>query len=124
MTVGWQEIRAEARAKVHEAFGVAATYYAPGSSDGEPVTVRYHTRTWIGGDLDREGYAEQYEDANRIVLDTEEVTPEYKGRVALPSGDVLYLEVAERQDGSRFQVWNVMRQRYIAPPPPPPAPGP
>ena len=96
---------------VHATFGVAATYYAPGSSVGIPVTVRHHTTTWTGGDLDREGYAEQIEDVNRIVMDTAEVMPIYKGKVVIGNGDVLYLEVAERQDAGRFQVWNVVRQR-------------
>lgn len=109
--MNWQEIRANARDAVHATFGVAATYFAPNSSDGVPVTVRHHTRTVVGGDLDREGYGEQVEDVNRIVLDTSEVTPAYKGRVEFENGDVLYLEVAERQDAGRYQVWNVLRQR-------------
>lgn len=109
--MGWQETRAAAREVAHATFGVDATYYAPGSSTGVLVKVRHHTRTWIGGDLDREGYADQYEDVNRIVIDTVQVTPAYKGKVVLAGGDVLYLEVAERQDGGRFQVWNVVRQR-------------
>lgn len=109
--MNWQEIRASARDVVHSTFGVGATYFPPGSEDGTPVTVRHHTRTVVGGDLDREGYAEQIEDVNRIVLDTEEVTPAYKGRIEFENGDVLYLEVAERQDAGRYQVWNVIRQR-------------
>lgn len=121
--MGWQDIRAEARSVVHTTFRVPATYFPPGSGDGVAVMVRHHTVTAVGGDLDREGYAEQIEDVNRIVFDTEQVTPEYKGKVVLGNGDVLYLEVAERQDGSRYQVWNVLRQRYV-PPPPAPAPPP
>lgn len=122
--MGWQDIRAAARDVVHTTFGVAALYYAPGSAVAVPVTVRHHTTMLMGGDLDREGYGEVVEDVNRIVLDTTEVTPAYKGRVVIPNDDVLYLEVAERQDAGRYQVWNVLRQRYVAPPPPPPAPAP
>lgn len=122
--MGWQDIRAAARDVVHTTFGFAATYYAPGSAVAVPVTVRFHTAMWTGGDLDREGYAEQVEDVSRMVFDTDEVTPQYKGKVVLANGDVLYLEVAERQDAGRYQVWNVLRQRYVAPPPPAPAPAP
>jgi hypothetical protein len=122
--MGWQEIRAASRDVAHATFGLPATYYAPGSLVGVPVTVRHHTAIWLGGDLDREGYAEKVEDVNRIILDSEEVTPEYKGRVVLANGDELYLEVAERQDASRYHVWNVLRQRYIASLPPAPAPAP
>lgn len=122
--MGWQDIRAAAREVVHTTFAVVATYYAPGSVVAVPVMVRHHTAMWTGGDLDREGYAEQIEDVNRLVLDTEEVTPQYKGKVVLANGDVLYLEAAERQDAGRYQVWNVLRQRYVAPPPPAPAPAP
>jgi hypothetical protein len=107
----WREIKASSRDVVHSTFGVTGVYYPPGSDDGTDVIVRHHTGTVIGGDLDREGYGEQIEDINRIILDTEEVTPAYKGRVEFPNGDVLYLEVAERQDAGRYQVWNVMRQR-------------
>lgn len=119
--MGWQETRAAARDVVHATFGVAATYFPPGADpedegEGTPVTIRHHTATWTGGDLDREGYAQQIEDINRIVMDTEEVTPAYKGKVVLANGgDVLYLEAAERQDAGRYQVWNVLRQRYVAP---------
>lgn len=123
--MGWQGIKAAARDIVHVTFGVPAIYYAPGSAVPVPVTVRRHTSTWTGGDLDREGFGEQIEDVNRMVFDTWEITPEYKGKVVLSNGDVLYLEVAERQDAGRYQVWNMLRQRYVAPPPPPsPAPGP
>jgi len=111
MTVGWQEIRAAARDTVHSTFAGAATYYAPGSVVAVPVTVRHHTATVVGGDLDREGYAEQIEDVNRVIMDTTEVTPVYKGKLVMSNGDVLYLEVAERQDAGRYQVWNVLRQR-------------
>lgn len=120
--MGWQDIRSQARDVVHATFCVPATYFPPGSDEGVTVTVRRHTVTAVGGDLDREGYAEQIEDVNRIVLDTEQVTPEYKGKVVLSSGEVLYLEVLERQDDSRYQVWNVLRQRYIPPPPAPVSP--
>lgn len=109
--MGWQEIRAAARDRVHEAFGGGATYFAPGSSEGVAVTIRHHTATVVDGDLDREGYAERIEDINRVVLDTDEVTPAYKGKLVLANGDVLYLEVSERQDAGRYQVWNVLRQR-------------
>jgi hypothetical protein len=122
--MGWQDTRAAARGVVHATFGIPATYYAPGSAVGVPVRVRHHTAMWTGGDLDREGYAEQVEDVNRIVLDSTEVSADYKGKVVLGNGDVLYLEVAERQDAGRYQVWNVLRQRYVAPPPPAPAPAP
>lgn len=100
-----------ARDVVHDTFNVEANYFPPGSSVATAVKVRLHTRSVVGGDLDREGYGEQFEDVNRIVLDTEQITPAYKGRVEFANGDVLYLEVAERQDAGRYQVWNVLRQR-------------
>jgi hypothetical protein len=110
--MGWQETRAAARDVVHSTFGVEATYFAPGSATPVPVHVRHHTGTVQQGDLDREGYGEVIEDVNRIVLDTTEVTPAYKGKVVFVNGDVQYLEVMERQDGtSRYQVWNVLRSR-------------
>lgn len=108
--MGWRDIKASARNVVHSTFADAALYFAPGSLSGTDVTVRHHTRTEVFGDLDREGYAQQIEDINRIVIDTEEVTAVPKGRVVLPSGDELFLEVMERMDDSRYQVWNVIRK--------------
>lgn len=108
--MGWQEIKALAKDVVHATFKVPATYYAPGSSTPIDVTVRHHMRTMVFGDLDREGFGQQIEDINRLILDTDEITPAANGKVVLGNGDELYLEVMERQDASRYQVWNVIRK--------------
>ena len=116
--MGWQDIRAAARDVVHSTFGVAATYYAPGSAVPIPVTVRFHTGTAVGGDLDNRGYAEQIEDVNRVIFDTQDealveagIMPAYKGKVVFVGGVTVYLEASERQDGARYHVWNVVRDR-------------
>lgn len=109
--MGWRETRATARDAVHAAFGVPATYYAPGSETAVPVNVRHHSQIVPSGDLEREGYADQIIDVNRVVFDTTEVSPVRKGRVVMPDDDVLYLEVFERLDSGRYAVWNVVRER-------------
>lgn len=81
---GWSDIRAEARATVHETFGLTASYLAPGS--GSPtlsVSVRWHYGAVRHGDLDREGYAQVQEGQHRLVFDTLEVTPERNARVTV-----------------------------------------
>ena len=73
---GWATFRAEARAAVHEAFGLPATYLAPGSV-GSPLslTVRWHASAIRHGDLQSGGYAEVRDPVDRLVFDTTEVEP-------------------------------------------------
>lgn len=68
---GWATFRAEARAAVHEAFGLPATYLAPGSV-GSPLslTVRWHASAIRHGDLQSDGYAEVRDPVDRLVFDT------------------------------------------------------
>lgn len=110
--MSWQEVRTAARDLVHEVFAANANYFAPGSAVPVPCNVRRHTRTVLQGDLDREGYAQQFEDVDRIVIDTQEVaSPARRGRVVMANGDEFWLEVLERVDDGRYQVWNVVGQR-------------
>lgn len=86
--MGWAETRGLARAAVHEAFGLSATYLPPG---GGPtitgLTVRWHSRTVRHGDLDREGYAQVQEDVNRIMVNTAEVPDPERGAIITLTDD-------------------------------------
>lgn len=83
---GWSDIRAEARAAVHETFGLPASYLAPGGgSPALSISVRWHYGAIRHGDLSRDGYAQVQEGQHRLVFDTLEVVPE-RNAVVLVEG--------------------------------------
>ena len=87
---GWSELRAAARATVHETFGLPASYLAPG--EGVPallISVRWHYGAIRHGDLNRDGYAQVQEGQHRLVFDTLEVTPERNAVVAVEGVEYL-----------------------------------
>lgn len=82
--MAWADIIAEARAAVHEEFALPATYTAPQvGAVPLPITVRWHTNSVRHGDLDREGYAQQNEDINRMIFLADQVVPARNGVVVL-----------------------------------------
>lgn len=74
--MAWIDIVQQARAVVHETFKRDALYYPSSdvSGSGVPVSVRLHDSQVMTGDLDREGYSQVYEDVERLVFLTSEVT--------------------------------------------------
>ena len=82
----WDELRRLTRTAVHSTFAFPATYTAPGGAPPVQIMARLHTRAIRFGDLDREGYAQVFEDANRVVIDLAEVTPVRLGQIDFGSG--------------------------------------
>jgi len=100
--MGWAETRAAARLAVHEQFGLPATYTAPDvGAVALPITVRWHTKSVRHGDLDREGYAQQNEDVNRMLFNRLEVTPVRNGIVVL-EGVAYAVDFVLPNDGTQF----------------------
>lgn len=85
----WAEIKTAARQAVHETFKRAAVFTPV--STGIPVDVfaRLHPNVKKFGDLDREGYAEVYEDVTRVVFDAAEVPSPARGDA------VMFIETGE-----------------------------
>jgi hypothetical protein len=109
--MGWAELRAAARATVHEQFGLPATYTAPDvGAVALPITVRWHTKTVRHGDLDREGYAQQLEDVNRVLFDRTQVTPARNGVLVL-EGSTYYVDFLLPAEGTQFIPADVVRVR-------------
>jgi hypothetical protein len=105
--VAWDDIRQDARLAVHSEFGRAADYLAPGETVPVACTVRFHTRVVRQGDLDREGYAEVYEDVNRIVFLRSEVTPVRRAVVTLDAKEYT-IDTVEPSDDGLLAVCNVV----------------
>jgi len=111
----WGELRAAVRSTVHAVFARVATYQSPAYPAGYPptfamqqgtqalnpvdITVRLHTNIEVFGDLDREGYAQQSEDVNRMVFLSEEVVPARGGIVTMDDGSVYQIRHVLPADG-------------------------
>lgn len=107
--MSWAQIRSEARADVHAAFGLSASYTPPGGATLSGILVRWHTRSMRHGDLDREGYGQVNEDINRLILDTNDVpAPVRNALLVLEDGTSYHIEYVLPYDG-RFVPCDVVR---------------
>ena len=111
----WGELRAAVRNTVHSVFARSATYQSPSYPAGHPptfamqqgtmavnpvdITVRLHTNIEVFGDLDREGYAQQAEDVNRMVFLSADITPARGGIVTMEDGSVYQIRHVLPADG-------------------------
>lgn len=84
----WDELRRQTRQAVHATFAFPATYTPPGGGASVEINARLHTRAVRFGDLDREGYAQVFEDVNRVVLDLAEVSPVNRAQIDFGDGRV------------------------------------
>ena len=109
--MGWADTRAAARLAVHQEFGLPATYTAPDvGAVPLPITVRWHTKSVRHGDLDREGYAQQNEDVNRMLFDRTEIVPIRNGVVVL-DGMTYFVDFVLPHEGTQFIPCDVARMR-------------
>lgn len=90
--MSWREIRREARAAVHDAFGVSADYLAVSGGSPIPVMVRVHSRATPGSVAyaRREAFAEVAEESVRVITSWPGVT----------RGDVFQVADFIRDDGT------------------------
>ena len=111
------EIMAQARRVVHRTFGETAVYTDPHSGAEYPISVRWHNRVAIRGNLADEGYSDIIEGVNRAFFNTEElnqngITLHKAGMVRLThplNGDViLILDSMEPRVGPVQEIWNVV----------------
>lgn len=104
---GWSELRAQARATVHETFALAGSYLPPGGAGPALfVWVRWHNGAIRHGDLDREGYGQVMEGTHRLVFDTSQVEPERNARVTVEGADY-YVDFLHPRNG-RFRMADVV----------------
>lgn len=134
MGFSFQKARVQVRKTVHDTFSVQAFYRNSDADIPVELTVRYHTKLALqGGPNDTEGYAQYYENIDRVIFSTTELsekTIEVKrgGTLWIPGyGDgVLYgadsqlsgptegsiafeLDVAEPLNDPAYVIWNVTK---------------
>jgi hypothetical protein len=109
----WQSVKARTRRVVHNTFGGDAKYMD--STQPEiALTVRWHNKIQVGGDLESGGYAETIEGIERVIFDREElmakgVTLRNNGTVIMADGTVLTLGTQEPIVGPIEVIWQVAR---------------
>lgn len=111
------EIMANMRRVVRKTFGENATYSHPSSGAmAVPISVSWHNRIGIQGNLGNEGFTDLIEGINRAIFNREELAEKnlvlYKGgRITLTDplndGVVLILDSMESHVGTVNEIWNV-----------------
>lgn len=109
----WQTVKARTRRVVHNTFGGDAKYMDFMQPE-IALTVRWHNKIQVGGDLEGAGYAETIEGIERIIFDREEllakgVTLRNNGTVIMADGTVLTLGTQEPIVGPIEVIWQVAR---------------
>lgn len=116
----WAGIKAEARAAVHAAFAVPASYVGPRSIETVTgLSVRWHAAGAKVGDLaGSAGYAEIVTATDKVIFDKTELARrglalQRNGRVTLTlAGETLTLrlDVQAESDGPVVEAWQVTRE--------------
>lgn len=111
---------AAARRAVHQHMGVNAIYQAPGDSlGGVALSVRWHNRMVLAGNLVESGFSDVVEGVNRALFNREElnekgVTLERGGVLTLTDpvnkGISLMLDYEEPDNGPINRVWGVVKE--------------
>lgn len=111
------DIIAGMRRVVHSTFGETAYYEDPFKTGRRDVSVRWHNRVALRGNIEDEGYSDIIEGINRAIFNQEElkqegITLNKGGRVTLThplNGSVmLLLDSMEPHVGPINEVWNVV----------------
>ncbi len=101
MAGNFAAIKAKARRDIHRAFGVAATHTDNVSGVlTEGLSVRWHNKMAILGDLQDTGYASVIEGIERVIFDRKELQD--KG-IVLKAGDVITI-TAEGFENARLVI--------------------
>lgn len=109
----WQAVKARSRRIVHDTFGGDATYF-DSRTGVVNLTVRWHNKIEIGGDLENSGYSQVIEGVDRVVFDRVElankgITLRTGGVVTMADKTVLHLSTQEPIVGPVEVIWNVTR---------------
>lgn len=110
----FREMKAVMRQSVHDALAVAAFYREDSTADPVPITVRWHERGQLVGDLHGQGFAQITDMYNVLVFNRPEI--EAAGLVLrrnalvtlVGEGLTFQLDTARPADGPVEVVWNVL----------------
>lgn len=112
------EIKAKARRSIHDRMSVAAQHADPSTGTLTPVSVRWHNKLALLGDLGDSGYASVIEGIDRVIFSRDELTAL---GIKLKMNDVitmtavgydnarLRLDVKEKVAGPIEEIWQVVR---------------
>lgn len=113
--------KARSRRIVHTTMAVSGLY-AFGVDAPRAVTVRWHNKITVHGDLQHEGYAQILEGVDRLIFNIEELAAPSDGGAALQlqRGGIITLpdyqnaafelDTEQPVDGPIEQIWSVARQ--------------
>lgn len=111
------EIMARARRVVRKTFGENAEYTSPHTGEVTMISVSWHNRVGVQGNIADIGFTEILEGVNRAFFNREELNEkglvlEKAGRILLTdplnNGTVLILDSKEPPAGPINEVWNVV----------------
>lgn len=109
-------IRRDARKAVHAAFATAALYTDATLDIPVAVTVRWHNKAALYGDVESSGYAEIVARIDRVIFDREvlaalPLVPRRGGTLTLTEigNQVLTLDTRDPIDGPVTEAWAVTR---------------
>lgn len=112
MAFDFAALKSETRRVVHDTLGVSAFYKDDSMNAPYPIRARWHNKIDRFGNLQDQGYAEQVEGIDRVVLfpeDTPRLTFVRNGTVTFVAADVtLRLQVQEPKDGPLEVVWQAV----------------
>lgn len=112
-------IKAKARRDIHARMSVAAQHVSHSTGVITDISVRWHNRLALLGDLQDSGYASVIEGINRIVLLRDELTalglvPKRGDTIVMTAegfdNATLTLEVKEKVAGPVEEIWQVAQQ--------------
>lgn len=103
------------RKTVHAVMSTPAEYQAPGSTVRQGVSVRWHDKLVLNGNIGDTGYADVIEGIDRAIFDRDQLAQASivllrGGKIHLPAaynGAVLTLEALEKTDGPVNVTWKV-----------------
>lgn len=117
--MGMAEIKAKARRALHGALSVQATWTSNLTGESKPLTVRWHSKQALRGELSNDGYAQILDSQDRLIFNKEELE---ELQVTLSRGDKILmpplyenaeLMVEEREEtiGPIEEIWLSTRTR-------------
>lgn len=104
--MSWAEAKRQAQRTVHNALGLPAEYYPPGSDRWVLTNVRLHTKTVLLGDNGNAGYVEHYEDSPIMAFLDERFTPEEGATVKLDGSEYRLINLTDTNSAG-VQFWVV-----------------
>jgi hypothetical protein len=119
MAFDFTALVALARRTTQKVFGTTGNYDHPSIPEPVELSVRWHNRLVVQGDLVEAGYGNIIDGVNRLIFSREQLVElglvlQQSGRVSLSdplyAGAVLILDSKEPHVGPVEEIWNVVKE--------------